>query len=755
MKQNKWYIPVLLLVLFIFLLKIHRSNGYETSAQYTTSPASPVIPGKVVLVSMDRVGLSDLFHADTPNLDSIIQRAGLGLMTTNTGGSRSQRDAYLTMGAGTRVAASDKSPLGLHLNEIYQGGLAGDYYKQISGKLPPEEAIVNLGFAQAVRNNKNRPYTVTIGGLGTALRQAGLRSAVIGNSDTPGEQKRYMVSFLMDDAGLVPDGNVSGNLLIEDQSRPYGIRTDYKMLMESLDELWSTTDVFAIELGDTSRAEDFRYEATDSMNQWYKQAAVEEGDAFIGSLIQKLEPNRDLLIILSTMGSAVDLAENNRLSPVIMAGPDITKGLLQSASTKRPGILTNLDISATILAHFGIPRQGGQLGNSINASGEEKEIEEFLHYNKRLTEVNNQRTPLLRSYVAALVVLLIASLLCIFFFRKYLSYGSVFLQFIMAIPISYLLLPLFHHPTALGSLSLSWMLALGITGLLWLFTWKLSIMSKTGLYCLVISMLLIGDQLFGANLVAASPFGYDIISGARFYGLGNEYMGILVGAVSTGMGTLCQSWARKGKPFPQWLLILTFALPLLVLAHPAIGANVGGTISALVAFSAFLILQRKNHIGLRHWITIGLSTTAFLLILFLFDSLRAVDSQTHIGQTVSFIRENGFFELFLIAKRKIEMNLRLFRYTIWTRVFLLSLFTMVLILFRPVGIFRILSLKYPYFIKGVTAGVIGCITALLVNDSGIVAAGTSMIYLAPPVLLTVMAQLTDRKNRLPWKKLSL
>ncbi len=761
MKPKIWFIFILILLLPMF---IFCAPAYEVSSVNRASNphdklklSSLNIPGnqgKVFLICIDRVSLADIYQTDTPNLDLLIQQAGIGLMTTNTGGSRSQRDAYLTMGAGTRVSASDKSPLGLHVDELHQGVAAGSLYKQITGMTAPADAIVNLGFAQAVRNNKNRPYTVNIGALGTALKQAGLRFAVIGNSDTAGEYKRYSVSFMMDEEGIVPAGEVHESILMEDLGRPFGVRTDYGKVMKTIEELWDTIDVFALELGDTSRAEDFRYEATDEMNQRYKSTAIEEGDAFIGELIQRMDPGRDLLVIASALGSANDLAENNRLTPVIVMGPGYDSSLLVSASTRRPGISTNLDISTTILSHYGIKRQGGQLGNRIHSSGEKMEVEELLEYNKRLKEVNNQRAPLLRSYVSVLTILLLAALICIFFLRKYLAYAEIFLQFIMVVPISYLLLPLFHKSTPAGSLSLSWLLASAITGLVWVFTKERSMIAKSGSYCLIITVLLIADQLTGAALIAFSPLGYDIISGVRFYGLGNEYMGVLLGASCTGIGVISQYSEQKGKGLSMWLLLPVFALILFVLSHPGIGANVGGTVSALMAYSSFIILQWKDQLRLHHIVSIGAVTAVFLVLLFLFDSSRAVDSQSHMGQTVSLIRENGFFELVLIAKRKIEVNIRLFRYTIWTRVFLLSLFSMAMLLFRPVGIFRVIKKKRPRFIKGIVSGVIGCITALLVNDSGIVAAGTSMIYLAPPVLLAVMEYLPDRRNRLPWKKVA-
>jgi hypothetical protein len=728
----------LLIPIFVFLfIGLTRA---DTCLKPDTSES-----GKTLLIVIDRIGLADLLQADTPNIDALLEKGGVALMTTNTGGSRSQRDAYLTMGAGTRVAASDKSPLAFQVDENFQGNKASDLYFQMTGFHPPENAIVNLGFVQTVRNNNRRPYTVNIGALGTALRNAGIRSAVIGNCDTPGENKRYLVSLMMDDQGIVPAGYLDRSFLITDYSRPFGIRTDYNKLMQYVDQLWDTTHVFAIQLGDTSRAEDFRYEATDAMNEHYKRTAIEESDAFIGNLIKRINWEQDRILIVTPLNPASDLAENNRLTPVIMAGHGITKGLLSSGSTQRAGIITNLDIGATILSSYNIPAYGGQLGARIYPTTKKMEVSELLEYNIRLKEVHNQRTPLLRSYVAAIIILLTASLTSIFLFRKLIAQACVFLQFIMAVPIAYLLLPLFHQPTFIVSMLLSWLLAVAITGLIGV--WKQKTLIKTGALCTVIIILLIADQLTGEHLISHSPLGYDIISGVRFYGIGNEYMGILIGAVCTGAGVVCELWSRKNRAGSIWFIFPIFLVCILLLAHPGLGANVGGTISILAAFASFVILNWHGKIRLWHIMAVGFTTALFILMLFLFDSSRPVDSQSHMGQTLLLIRQNGIPELFLIAKRKIEVNLRLFRYTVWTRVFLLSLLSMVLLLFRPVGIFRDIANNNPYFVKGIASGVIGCITALLVNDSGIVAAGTSMIFIAPPALLVVINYLPDRKNK--------
>jgi len=705
--------------------------------------------GKTFLVVIDRISLTDLIKTNTPHIDSILEIGGLALMTTNTGGSRSQKDAYLTMGTGARVAASDRSPYGFQVDEIVLGTRAGDLYLQLTGNKPPEGAIVNLGFPQSVRMNNKRPYTVTIGALGAALEKAGIRCAVIGNCDIPGEYKRYLVSLMMNENGIVPAGCIDGSFLISDSRRPFGIRTDYDRLIQIVNQLWDSIDVFAIQLGDTSRAEDFRHFAVDEMNEYYKMTAVKESDAFVGKLLKRLNLKRDVIIIVTPLGPADDLAENNRLTPVIIAGKGYAKGLLSSASTQKAGIITNLDIGATILSFYNILPYSGQIGSKIYSTGTKMELNELLEYNKRLKDVHNQRASLLRSYVAVLIILLSASLLSIILLRKYTAQAGVFLYFIMSVPIAYLLMPLFHRPAYVFNLVLSWLLAASFTGFIYI--WKQNTFKKISTICAIIVFLLFIDQLTGEKMISLSPLGYDIISGARFYGIGNEYMGIIIGAACIWEGSVRELWSMKKSYTSVWFIFPIFLLAVIMLAHPMLGANVGGTISLLSASASYILLNWQGKIKLRHMITVGIMTAVFITVLFLLDNSRPANIQTHMGQTVSLIRNNGVMELFLIIKRKIEMNIKLIRYTIWTRVFLLSLLSIALLMFRPVGILRTVSDKHPFFFKGIIAGIIGCITALIVNDSGIVAAGTSMIYTAPSAILVVIDYLPDKENKILWK----
>lgn len=60
------------------------------------------------------------------------------------------------------------------------------------------------------------------------------------------------------------------------------------------------------------------------------------------------------------------------------------------------------------------------------------------------------------------------------------------------------------------------------------------------------------------------------------------------------------------------------------------------------------------------------------------------------------------------------------------------------LIFRPNRFFKEIKEKYPIIFKGFVASMIGCITTLLVNDSGIVSASTASIYILVPIIILII-----------------
>lgn len=707
--------------------------------------------GKVILIVMDRIGWKDIRDADTPALDALIEMGGIGLMTTNTGGTLSQVNAYTTLGAGARAVGASGSEMAFAYGEQFEGGSTEEIYKQRTGNNMGPGSIANLSIVQVHRNNADKKYPVPIGALGTALREAGLKVAVIGNCDTPKleesgyEVKRYLVSMMMDDQGIVPMGEIGESILIHDDTSPAGVKTNYARMEEIIDEMWYQADVIALQLGDTSRVEDFKYHVKDNLLEAYRKKAIEDGDAMIGKIMEYFQEDKDLIMVLTPLGPARELARNNRLTPIIVAGKGIGKGLLSSGSTHRPGVITNLDVGATILKFMGISNLAGQGGAPIFSTAKQVGVETLINFNEKLVEIFNQRGFLLRSYVTILIAILVISLGQLVLNRKRLYLGRILLIFAMFVPFAYLILSLVHQPSTLRSSLVVVFVAAASTALVcWAFS---DTRDRIIAICCITTLTLVIDQWIGMKLIQGSPLGYDVISAARFYGIGNEYMGVLIGAACTGGAGIIEKMKSSHFVKSDVLIIAGWVIILFTLGAPNLGANVGGTIAAFFAFSITSLLVRGYKVKIWHFAAIAAGLIILLVGVFMLDSIQMVNSQTHMGQTVTLIKQNGIRELFNIFERKISMNIRLFRYTIWTRVFLISLATIAILFYRPVGIFKDTVNNHPLLFKGLVGATVGSIAALAANDSGIVAAATTMIFIAPPFILLIMEEVEQKAAR--------
>lgn len=148
---------------------------------------------------------------------------------------------------------------------------------------------------------------------------------------------------------------------------------------------------------------------------------------------------------------------------------------------------------------------------------------------------------------------------------------------------------------------------------------------------LALVLLAILDTIFHWGLVASSPLSGYYDSGIRFYGIGNEYMGLLIGA------------ALMSVP-KKWLGLVGAGITLL-LGLPMLGANAGGAMAACVAFFP---PSKKS------WWRVGLPFVVVFALAGL-DRLLPGVAQSHIGQAAG-KGPSAWGEIIL---RKLAMNARL------------------------------------------------------------------------------------------------
>jgi len=703
----------------------------------------PQESGHVYLITVNRLVLKDLVnHADF--FKEITKQAALGLMSVGVEGGLTTDSTYASIGAGAPINASGTSTHGLNNRELLQGIPASEIFQQRTGLTAPTGSVLQLDIARIRKINEESRYSAIPGSLGTVLQENGMAVSVLGNADGHEYTARPVVALAMNKDGLVHSGDVSDNLLINDPSFPGGLRTNYDKLQTLFSEHSKTPGLTVVELGDLERLEKQGEYLEESMLQAKRQEALARIASLITQLLGQIDQKRDLLLLVSPTPRGNYLPGTNYVTPVMVAGCSIEPGLLTSPTTRRPGIIRNTDLAPTILGfyHLDVPSQ--MYGRHLQAISTDQNVFRLASLYRQLEQTYLSRSPVLHNYVLVLLILVLLSLTAIF-----LPYTSALMHMlkpmllaVMAVPLALLLATLLPHESllvlVLELIALTFCITAGIN--LWLVN-HANDLDPFIIVSLFTSLCILIDLFSGAPLQKNSLLGYDPIAGARFYGIGNEYMGVLIGSTiigTTALITRLTSCPRKAILAGSGLY---FLITLYAIAAPEKGTNVGGSLAGAFAFLVTFLLLAGVKFNFKAIIKTICTVGLFLLLLIIYDLQRPLESQSHIGRTAQLILQNGPGEMLTIITRKLSMNIKLIKYTIWSRVFLASLASLVILFYRPVGVMQRIFSRYTDMYIGFIGVTTASIMAFIFNDSGVVAAATAMIFGAPPLLYLVIRSL--------------
>jgi hypothetical protein len=236
------------------------------------------------------------------------------------------------------------------------------------------------------------------------------------------------------------------------------------------------------------------------------------------------------------------------------------------------------------------------------------------------------------------------------------------------------------------------------------------------------------DIISGQNMLKFSILSYDPIIGARYYGLGNEFLGVMVG----GSLLLSSIILEKDNSFSKTVFAsLCFTITLIGL--PWMGSNVGGLITAAVSFLIFILLEYGYSLKKAVRISILISITMLLFITAI--NILFKDAESHLGRMVQQIQDTGLLYLYNITARKLAMAVKLIRYTVWSRVMMVLIAVAIIILVKPRSCLTSLFSSMTHIKNSWTASLIGCFIAILSNDSGIVTAAFIMLFTVISLIL--------------------
>lgn len=705
---------------------------------------------KVVVVVIDKISIKDLIQEPVPNLKYLVEHGSLGLMNTNTGATRSSLHSYITLGAGNRAVAGKLGGIAFNANEKYLGEEASDIHYSLTGQTSLSHNLVHLGLAQIIRENSKLKQTVVVGALGESLDAKKLKTAVIGNADLrtaedSEEWRRFAVNIAMNGKGIVDYGDISSNTLLHTNTFPFSLATDFAKLEQFYKQLISKADLIVIETGDTARLDEYRDYLLTRRAQLEKREALVRIDKFIGQIIPTIEENKDLLIIISPTASKEEILQGNSLTPLIVFGKGVEPGFLTSGTTHRKGIITNLDVAPTIANFLESDVPYHMSGQPLKFIRGTNNLPVLLAMNNRIVNTSNQRPPVLKTFITLQIIALVIALPLILFSHSLPGYVlrvfQYFLLGLMVVPLILLFLPLLK----LGSVAGAFWALIVLAAIFSLLVVRLT-REKIDPFIILglsTSLAILIDLSLGSPLMKNSLLGYDPMIGARFYGIGNEYSGVLLGSSILGSTALLQRFSKKVR-YLDWLTLLFFLLIIFVSASPRLGTDVGGTITSIAAFTVVYLKIKGIKISKKAIAVVIISIMVLVGSLFFFDMSRGGEANTHIGRAARLVETGGWQAAWQIIERKLATNWRLIRYTIWTRVLLTSLVALAILFFRPMGVVQRIIYSYPYLGNGFIGILVASVVGLIFNDSGVVQAATTILY---AVLTLVYLVIDERRIR--------
>ncbi|NLG84466.1 MAG: hypothetical protein GX493_07670, partial [Firmicutes bacterium] len=515
---------------------------------------------------------------------------------------------------------------------------------------------------------------------------------------------------------------VGRDTLCRDPFFPGGRRTDYGVLARDYDRLAGEAGVILVILGDPARLHAESSALTPKMLSLHLSSTLRRIDRFLGHLMRSSRRPRTILLFAASPPLA-RIALGERLVPVVFWGEGFPPGLLSSFTTRQAGLLTPYDLTATIAACCGLDPVLLATGRALTVVP--GAAASFLPgFYAEVVRNFGQREPFFFSYG---LLLLITAMLALTPSCRRLGFsektaatiflGLTLLPVVLLIRALWPLGPLWWTfltvlPPALGG---GWLLA----------KFCPSSRKRLALAGLLVACPVLVDVIGGSHLLARSLLGYSPLLGARFYGLGNEYLGVVLGTVILAGSALYRASSLRNRLG----VAVLFALTALIVALPCYGANIGGGLTAVLGLGTTYFLLQGRRLGRREALGLLYGTAALLALLILYDLLPGRRETSHLGQLLLRVRVEGLTALWAVLCSKTLVVRRILNYTAWSWVLLGLLLLFPLALAYPPGRLAVYFERRGYLVTAVRGMWVTSFIGLLANDSGVVVAATIWIYL--------------------------
>lgn len=686
-------------------------------------------PRAVLLVVANRISADELNH---PAFRDALKDFRISLISPQQTGKPQAGSVFATISAGTPSRGVDEYGLVLNAAEPFEAGTAAQGYARRTAFPEPRGGLVHLGLAQVAAANRKLKIKPQVMLLGDALRKSGVKRTAYGSSDVSPDplrlrgrsatdvRSRKGAALLCDRWGLVPAGDIGPDTMKTSDSVPGGQCTDLSRLAPAVARSLAGGAVTAVEFGDLERIEQERISCTPEA---YALARSEALDRLVSWLRQMHErfPVTPLMLI----SPVPPLDENgiwDRLGFAAVFSPGSGAGLLTSNTTRTAGIIAAIDVAPTLLHLAGAapdPALGGYSADADRGAP----VQTLRRWDLTVRLKRELGLPVILGlgvFAAASGIAAIWHLVRRKDAKKGAAVVLVGLAFTAWIP-ALLLIPL----------DSAWLYFLAAPGVLagFLLAAKFKERARFAPVEIALLALLIALALcaFGAlDWTKRSPLCPWQFGGLRFYGIGNEFMGCIIGS------SVIPLWryGRGSERPPMPALPIWFAFWVLVLGLPMLGANFGGAIASTVAFGLVLRALAERPVRLRDAAVLAGAGVVAALGLAMLDAAVSGQAPTHLGRAVRMMESGEGWYLAAMLQRKASMNLSL-----WAGpagALTAVVFGTVVAAWAVYHKQMLAALHLPTrIVQGLVGIGYGALAALLFNDSGIV----SVAFIAAVTML--------------------
>lgn len=698
----------------------------QSEAKSTTRSAR-----QVLVISIDHVSLTELLQ--NKMFQELAAEGATAILAARTGGAYkdiSRSNAYASISAGDKLSVPHEAgTLIFNSNEFVESrrAFAKELYVQRTGHIPKSE-IIAIALPELMRNEEAHETTgITL--LAQKLKESDIKIAVFGNADDYLTIDRSFALSLIDQNGEIDNGDISKRCVKDAPLFPGGKVTDYEYILFRLRNFFmnqkNNRSLVWVETGDTARLERHWDDITPQQYKSLKEEAINRTARFVGKAKNLLNLEKDAIIILSAASSKERVEEETNLTVLIALGYSFHKNtFLYANATRQTGLITISDVAPTIVSLFGVPTKDF-VGGVAGPKGQFTK-EYLTKLDNKFANVAGVRASSLTIYVTILIIAIIIATAYVVFGREIKLHKPLYslLLTLVSFPLALLLTsPLFERLSwGTSAIAAICSLASGI-GFAYL---KNSFRPFVAIGA-ISAFVVVADTFLGSPLAKFSPLGYSPMIAARFYGIGNEYMGIVVGGSLFLIFALVKMLDAKGVS-KNALLAMTIALMVFFVAalgHPKVGANVGGALSATIAYVIAFLCWKKGKITMED----GLKAVMFMfVVLLLLMVVSLFFPYFHLAKALSQLGEGKIEAIVDIALRKLAINLKLLRYTIWSNVLLALIIAFPLLTIHPPGLLSRVMKKIRPYDAAIVGTAFGAVAAFLLNDSGVVAAATLSIF---------------------------